>query len=380
MDIFIINAKRTPICSFLGNFKTKSAVELSTQLINEMNTYDSEEVIMGCVLTAGLGQSPTRQIIINSKLSDSVSSLTINKVCGSGMKSIIMLYDHISLGYIKCGLAGGMESMSNAPYLMKQIRSGYKFGNKQLYDHMNLDGLEDPYTKKSMGILADDVAKLRKISREDQDKYTYISTTRTIQSINNGDFVKEIIPVKIKNNIINIDEGPLKSDTSKIPKLKPIFNSSGTITAASCSSISDGVAAVCLASSSYVMKNNIKPRARIVAHSSYSGDPKLFTCAPIYAIEKIFEKTGWNQKEVDLFEVNEAFAIVPIIIMKHFGIPNIKMNICGGSLSMGHPLGMSGCRIIVTLLHALERKQLKKGIAAICIGGGESLAIAIELI
>jgi acetyl-CoA C-acetyltransferase len=374
MSVYIIEAKRTPIGSLLGQFSSFSAIDLGVECLKKItNKNKVEEMIIGCVLSAGLGQSLCKQIAIKSGLSN-INCVNVNKICGSGMKSLAMLVDSILLKNINCGIAGGVESMTNTPFLSKS-RLEHKYGDSILYDSIILDGLKDPYTNLSMGELAEKIAFDKNITREMQDEYTIQSVLKTLNGLKNNIFEDEITPV----NNIKTDEKPLKIKIDNIRSLKPIFSKTGTITAASSSSLSDGASIICLASEKYILKEKIIPLAKIISYSSYSGEPSLFASSPIYSIEKLLSDNNWSIDDIDLFEINEAFAIVPIIVMKHLNIPISKLNINGG-LALGHPLGSSGCRIVVSLLYSLKLKKLKRGIAAICIGGGESMAIAIEIV
>lgn len=387
-NIYILDAKRTPIGSFMGELSLKSTIDLAAECVKTIifNISPSlvEELIMGCVLPAGLGQAPARQVAINAGLLDSTDANTVNKVCGSGLKAITMLADSIRLGRTSLGIAGGMESMTNAPFLLPKVRQGYKYGHTQLIDHMALDGLEDAYEPGlSMGVLAERLAETYTFNRETQDEYAFNSTAKAQKAIETGAFKPEIIPVTIAGKtpyVVDTDEGPRKAKLDKIPHLKPAFKKDGTITAASASPISDGAAALLLCSDNAAKSLNIRPRAIIRSYATYSHAPQWFTTAPINAIKKALKEADWSLSEVDLFEINEAFAVVPLAAMRDLNIPAEKINIHGGALTLGHPLGASGARVVVTLLHALERYNLKKGVAALCIGGGEGIAITIELI
>jgi acetyl-CoA C-acetyltransferase len=385
-QVFIYNAKRTPMGSFMGELSTKNAVDLGVAAVKAaLHTADPktvQEIVMGCVLPAGLGQAPARQVAIKSGLSEHTVASTVNKVCGSGLKALMLLADSIQLGRINVGVAGGMESMSSAPYLLPKVRQGYKYGHTQLLDHMALDGLEDAYEPGvSMGVLAERLAETYAFSRDAQDAYAISSTTKAQAAMEGGAFVDEIAAVTIEGRTpytMEHDEGPRKAKPDKVPQLKPAFKKDGTITAASASPISDGAAALLLGSKDAEAMLNLKPRAVIKGYASYSHEPQWFTTAPVNAIKAALDIAGWSIDEVDLFEINEAFAVVPMAAMRDLKIPAEKVNIHGGALVLGHPLGASGARVVVTLLHALERRNLKKGIAALCIGGGEGVAIAIE--
>jgi acetyl-CoA C-acetyltransferase len=387
-NVYIFEAKRTPIGSFMGELSTKTAVELGTVAVkaitHSLDPSIIQEIVMGCVLSAGLGQAPTRQVAIQAGLSNHIEGSTVNKVCGSGLKATMMIADSIRLGRIDLGIAGGMESMSNTPYLLPKVRQGYKYGHTQLLDHMALDGLEDAYEKGiSMGLLAERLAEKYAFSRDLQDEYAINCVTKAQTAMNSDAFKSEIVPITIegKNPYTMLhDEGPRKINAEKIPQLKPAFKKDGTITAAASSPISDGAAALLLGSEDAVKAINLKPKAIIRSYAGYSHEPEWFTTAPITAIQKVLSETGWSINDVDLFEINEAFAVVPMATIRDLKIPTERVNIHGGALILGHPLGASGARVIVTLLHALERNNLKRGIAALCIGGGEGVAIAIELV
>lgn len=387
-NIYILNAKRTPMGSFMGELSSQSVINLGASAIKAVadpNAQNAvEEVVMGCVLPAGAGQAPAREAALMAGLSHNVEASTTNKVCGSGLKAIAHVADSLQLGRIQLGIAGGMESMSNAPYLLPKVRQGYKYGHTQLIDHMAFDGLEDAYESGlSMGVLAERLAAAEAFSRDTQDEYALHSTKKAQIALESGWFNDEIAPIEIggrKPFTMSHDEGPRRAKPEKISVLKPAFQKDGTITAASASPISDGAAAVLLSSEEGLSKTNMAPRALIKSYASYSHEPQWFTTAPVNAINKALDQAGWNINDVDLFEINEAFAVVPLAAQKALNIPLEKINIHGGALVLGHPLGASGARIITTLLHALERNNLKKGVAALCIGGGEGIAMAIELV
>lgn len=377
MEIYIAGAARTPIGRFQGELSSYSATKLgsvSIQAAVERSALPGDavqSVLMGCVLPAGIGQAPARQAAIGAGLPIFAECTTINKVCGSGMKSVILAHDAIKAGTADIIVAGGMESMSNAPYLLPKARKGYRIGHQQVIDHMLFDGLEDACQPgQLMGNLAENCAEKYHFSREEQDQYTLESFTRAINATQQGKFTSEIIPI----GEIHEDESPKYGKLDKIGSLKPTFKSNGTITAASSSSLSDGAAALVICSE----YTKIKPLARIVAHYTHAQEPEWFTTAPISAINSLLKKTGWSINDIDLFEINEAFAVVTMAAMKTLNIPHEKLNIYGGACALGHPLGASGARIIVTLVHALSQNNLKRGIAALCIGGGEATAIAIE--
>lgn len=388
--VYIVSAKRTPMGNLQGELSSLTAPELGAHAIQSaissanLSSDSPEEVIMGCVLPAGQGQAPARQAAIAAGIPDSVGATTINKMCGSGMKAIMLANDLIKAGTHDIMLAGGMESMSNAPYLLKKARSGYRLGHGELYDHMFLDGLEDAYEKGTlMGVFAERCAAKFSFSREAQDAFAIESLKRAQEADKKGYFKKEFTPITLhtkKNTlIIDYDENPRKANIEKILTLKPAFDENGTVTAANASSISDGAAALVLASESFIKSNHLKPLAKIIGHSTFSCAPAWFTTAPIGAIESLLKQIHWQIEDVDLFEINEAFAVVTMAAMQALSIPHDKVNIYGGACALGHPIGASGARIVVTLLNALQATGGKKGIAALCIGGGEATALAVEL-
>ena len=387
--IVIVSAARTPMGAFMGDLKTLAAPELGAIAIRAaieragVKPEDVQEVIMGNVLPAGQGQAPARQAALGAGLPPAVGCMTINKVCGSGMKAAMLAHDMLALGVNDVMVAGGMESMSNAPYLLPRARAGLRLGHGEVKDHMFLDGLEDAYDRgRLMGTFAEDCAARYQFSREAQDRYAITSLTRAQDAIKSGGFKKEVVPVKLAGGkteaVVSIDEQPLKANLDKIPLLKPAFRKDGTVTPANSSSISDGAAAMVLMRRSEADRRGIAPLARIVACSAHSQEPQWFTTAPVGAVRKLFEKTGWDPKTTDLFEINEAFAVVAMAAMHDLGLPHDKVNVHGGACALGHPLGASGARIMVTLLAALEKYRLKRGIASLCIGGGEATAIALE--
>jgi acetyl-CoA C-acetyltransferase len=389
-DIVIVGAKRTAIGSFLGQFTGVPAPTLGATAIKAaleqsgVAPGDVSEVIMGCVLPANLGQAPARQASIGAGIPVSAGCTTINKVCGSGMKAVMLGHDLIKAGSATVVVAGGMESMTNAPHMIPNSRTGNRYGNFEAVDHMAWDGLTNPYDGKAMGVFGESCADRYHFTREQQDAFATESVKRAQAAIASGAFRDEIVPVTVKGRkgdvVVDTDEQPGKSDISKIPTLKPAFRKeNGTITAASSSSISDGAAATVLMSADEAKKRNVKPIARIVAHATHSQEPEWFTTAPIGAIQNVLKKAGWKVDEVDLFEVNEAFAVVAMAPMKELGIPHEKLNVHGGATALGHPIGASGARLIVTLIHALKQKGGKRGVASLCIGGGEAPAVAIEL-
>ena len=387
--VVIVGMARTPMGAFQGELAGFSATDLGKTAIAEAlkrsgaAAADIEDVIMGCVLPAGLGQAPARQAVLKAGLPESTGATTVNKVCGSGMRALMLAHDALLAGSSKIMIAGGMESMSNAPYLLDKARSGYRLGHGKIYDHMFLDGLEDAYEKgQAMGVFADDTAHKLQITREDQDKFALASLTRAQRATRDGDFKAEIVPVTIKaktgDTVISEDESPKRGKPEKIPQLKPAFTPDGTVTAATSSSISDGAAALVLMRKSEAQKRGLKILAEIKAHATHSQKPAEFTIAPIGATRKVLEKAGWTVKDVDLFEINEAFAVVTLAAMRELNLAHEKVNVNGGACALGHPIGASGARIIVTLLAALEKRGLKKGVASLCIGGGEATAVALE--
>ncbi|MFH1158706.1 MAG: acetyl-CoA C-acyltransferase [Pseudomonadota bacterium] len=387
--VVIVGMARTPMGAFQGELAGFTATDLGKAVIEEavkrsgLKATDIEDVYMGCVLPAGQGQAPARQAALKAGLPESTGATTVNKVCGSGMKAVMVAHDNLLAGSFAVMVAGGMESMSNAPYLLDKARGGYRLGHGKVYDHMFLDGLEDAYQKgMAMGVFADDTARKLQITREDQDGFALASLTRALRATKEGDFKSEIVALKIKTKegetLLSEDESPKKGRPDKIPTLKPAFSPEGTVTAASSSSISDGAAALVLMRMSEAKKRGLKIVAVIKAHATHAQKPAEFTLAPIGAIRKVMEKAGWAPKDVDLFEINEAFAVVTMAAMRELSLPHDKVNVNGGACALGHPIGASGARIIVTLLSALEKRGLKKGVASLCIGGGEAVAMALE--
>jgi acetyl-CoA C-acetyltransferase len=387
--IVIVSAVRTPMGAFQGDFKGLTAPQLGAAAIRAaveraaVAPEDVEEVLFGCVLSAGLGQAPARQAALGAGLSKSTLCTTLNKMCGSGMQATILAHDLLLAGSAKVVVAGGMESMSNSPYLLDRARSGYRMGHGRVIDHMFLDGLEDAYDKgRLMGTFAEDCAETNSFSREAQDDFAINSLTRAQHAISSGSFAAEIVPVQVtvgkEQRLISDDEQPPKARLDKIPTLKPAFREGGTVTAANSSSISDGAAALMLMRQSEALARGLKPLAVIRGHAAFADEPGLFPTAPVGAIKKLMGKTGWSLDEVDLFEVNEAFAVVALVTMSKLELPHSKVNIHGGACALGHPIGASGARILVTLLSALRQKGLHRGVAAVCIGGGEATAIAVE--
>jgi acetyl-CoA C-acetyltransferase len=387
--VVIVGTARTPIGGFQGELKGATAPDLGATAIRaalqrsrvELDAVD--EVVFGCVLPAGLGQAPARQAAIGAGLPFSTGATTVNKMCGSGMKAVMLTHDLLAAGSATIGVAGGMESMTNAPYLLDRARGGYRLGHGRVIDHMFLDGLEDAYDKgRLMGTFAEDCAEAYQFTREAQDNYAVTSLTRAQEAIHTGCFEAEIAPVTIaagkSEQTVSRDEQPGKAKIDKIPLLKPAFRDGGTVTAANSSSISDGAAALVLMRRSEAERKGLAPLATITGHATHSQAPNLFATAPIGALQKLSDRTGWPLETVDLFEINEAFAVVAMAAMRDLRLPEEKVNVHGGACALGHPIGASGARILVTLLAALKRYDLKRGMAALCIGGGEATAVAIE--
>ncbi|MGP1516581.1 MAG: acetyl-CoA C-acyltransferase [Ottowia sp.] len=389
--IVIVSAARTPMGSFQGDFSPLAAHDLGGAAIKAaveragLKPEQVDEVIFGNVLMAGQGQAPARQATLKGGLPLSTGAATLNKVCGSAMKTIMAAADAIKAGSAQVVVAGGMESMTNAPYLLKKGRGGYRLGHDKVYDHMMLDGLEDAYEEgRSMGTFGEDCAAKYHFTREAQDHFAMTSVKRAQQAIAQGAFKDEITPVTVKERkgerVVDTDEGPGRINVEKIPALRPAFKKDGTITAAASSSINDGAAAVVLMTESRARELGLKPLARIVSYATHAQEPGWFTTAPVPASQKALEKAGWKVEDVDLWEVNEAFAVVPMALMHDLKVPHEKVNVNGGACALGHPIGASGARIVVTLLYALKARGLKKGLATLCIGGGEGTAMALELI
>ena len=387
--VVIVSAARTPMGAFQGELKDLTAPQLGAAAIRAaveragINPTQVQEVIMGCVLPAGQGQAPARQAAIGSGLSLSTGSTTVNKMCGSGMKAAMLAHDLLAAGTNEVMVAGGMESMTNAPYLLPKARSGYRMGHQQVVDHMFLDGLEDAYDRgRLMGSFAEDCAGKYSFTREEQDKFAIASLERAQAANKNGWFAWEITPLAIKagknERFMEQDEQPFKANFEKIPTLKPAFRKDGTVTAANSSSISDGAAALVMMRRSTAGKLGVAPLAVVVGHSTHSQEPGWFTTAPVGAIKKLFDATGWSAGKVDLYEINEAFAVVTMAAMREHGLAHERVNIHGGACALGHPIGASGARILVTLIGALRKNGGKRGIATLCIGGGEATAMAIE--
>ena len=398
--IVIVGGARTPMGAFQGELSSMAAHQLGSVAIDAaldragVRPEQVDEVIMGCVLPAGQGQAPARQAALGAGLPVGVGCTTVNKMCGSGMRAAMYAYDALKAGSSDVIVAGGMESMTNAPYLLTKARGGYRMGQGALYDHMMMDGLEDAYeiaadgTRRSMGTFGEDCATQYAFTREAQDHFATTSVKRAQAAAANGAFADEIAPVTIKgkggrgeeDRVIDSDEGPRKARLDKIPSLKPAFRKDGTITAASSSSINDGAAALVMMRESTAKRMGLTPVARVVGHTTNAKKPAEFTTAPVGAIQKLYDKVGWTTSDVDLFEINEAFAVVPMAAMKEHGIPHEKVNVHGGACALGHPIGASGARIVVSLINALKKTGGTKGVASLCIGGGEATAMAIELV
>ena len=390
-SIVIVSAARTPMGSFQGNFNSLTAPQLGSVAIKAaveragLQPEQVEEVIFGNVLQAGVGQSPARQSALGAGLSLSVTCTTVNKVCGSALKAVMLMHDSLLAGSYEIGIAGGQESMSNAPYMLPKARGGYRLGHGQMLDHMFFDGLEDAYQKgRLMGTFAEECAQSYGFSREAQDAFAIQSTQRAQKAISEGSFNWEIAPVTLASKksdlLIAQDESPMKVQIDKIPGLKPAFKKDGTVTAANSSSISDGAAALVLMKASKAQSLGLTPLARIVGHASHAHEPALFSTAPVFAIEKLLKKTGWQVADVDLWEINEAFAVVTMAAIQDLALDPAKVNVHGGACSLGHPIGASGARILVTLLGALRQHGKQKGIASLCIGGGEAVAVGVEML
>jgi len=387
--VVIVSAVRTPLGRFQGDLSSFSGHNLGSHAIGaaleraKLSPDQIDEVLMGCVLPAGQGQAPARQAARGAKLPDATGATTINKVCGSGMKATMLAHDLINAGSADIVVSGGMESMTNAPYLLQKARGGYRVGHDRIIDHMMMDGLEDAYeTGRSMGDFGEAAAEAYQFSRKDQDEYAIETLTRARNAVESGAFKKEIAPISVKEKagvrVVENDEHPLKVDPAKIPNLKPAFRPNGTITPAASSANADGAAALVLTRRSIAEREGLPILAEIKGHSTHSQAPDWFTTAPIPAIRKLLEKVGWSVSDVDLFEINEAFAVVPMAAAKDLGIPRDKLNVNGGACALGHPIGATGARLIVTLLHAMEKNNVQRGIASLCIGGGEATAIAVE--
>jgi acetyl-CoA C-acetyltransferase len=387
--VVIVGAKRTPIGSFQGQFNSVSAVDLGAAAIAAAAAHagvdgaDVSEVLMGCVLPAGMGQAPARQAALKAGIPVSTGCMTINKVCGSGLKSVMLGHDAIRAGSSEIVIAGGMESMTNAPYLLLKARGGMRMGHSEALDHMFWDGLQSPYDGQMMGMFGEMCAEKYEFSRVDQDAFAKASVERAQRAVHEGDFVDEITPVMVtvrrEDHVFDEDEEPHRCNIGKIPTLRPAFKKDGTVTAANASKISDGAAATVLMTAAEAERRGFQPLARIVAHATFAQEPEWFTTAPSTAVAMVVEKAGWAMDEVDLFEINEAFASVTMAAMKDNGLDHDRVNVNGGACALGHPIGASGARILVTLIHALRRRGGKRGVASLCLGGGEAVALAIEI-
>jgi acetyl-CoA C-acetyltransferase len=389
-DTVIVAARRTPIGSFQGALAGASATQLGSAaaraaIADAGVAADAiDEVIFGCVLPAGLGQAPARQAALGAGVAPSVPATTVNKMCGSGMKALMLAADQVRNGDAAIALAGGLESMSNAPYLLLKARSGYRMGNGEIIDHMFYDGLTSPWDGQAMGCFAENTAEKYGFTRAMQDAYAAESVRRAQRAVRDGDFVAEIAPVTLKTRkgeqVVSQDETPFALDIDKIPTLKPAFRKDGTVTAAASSSISDGAAAIVIAGAAAARARGLQPIARIVSYASHAQAPEWFTTAPAPAIQKALDKAGWKASDVDLYEINEAFAVVTMACVKDLGLDMARVNVNGGACALGHPIGATGARLVTTLVHALVKRGLKRGVASQCIGGGEATAIAIEII
>jgi acetyl-CoA C-acetyltransferase len=388
-EVVIVGAKRTPIGSFQGKFRNASAPQLGSAAIRAAVEHagiapeDADEVIMGCVLPAGLGQAPARQAALGADLPVSVGCTTVNKVCGSGMKSIMLARDAIVAGSSQIVIAGGMESMTNAPYMLPKARRGLRMGHGEVLDHMFYDALQSPFDQQMMGAFGENCAERYGFTREEQDAFAIASVERAQRAMTDGDFRDEITPVQVNNRrgaaVHENDEEPPRCDVEKIPNMRPAFRKGGTVTAANSSSISDGAAATVVMAADRAEAMGLVPLARIVAHATHAQEPEWFTTAPSVAVARVIEKAGWEKDQVDLFEINEAFASVTMAAMRDNDLDHDRVNVNGGACALGHPVGASGARIVVTLLHALRRRGLSRGVASLCLGGGEAVAVAIEI-
>lgn len=389
-EVLIAAARRTPIGSFQGVLAPLTAPQLGAVAVQAavkdsgLSPEQIDESILGCVLMAGIGQAPGRQAALAGGIPQNVPATTINKMCGSGLKALMLASDQIRAGSASVILAGGIESMTNAPYLLPKARAGLRMGHAELLDHMFHDGLQSPFDGKMMGHFADATAKKYGFTREDQDAFAAESVRRALAAVEGGKFDREVAPATVKDRkgerVVSADETPFSCDIAKIPALKPAFNKDGTVTAASSSSIADGAAAAVLVSASFAKSNNLRPLARVVGHASYAQAPEWFTTAPVGAIQALLKKTGWKAGDVDLYEINEAFACVTMAAIRDVGLDHARVNVNGGACALGHPIGATGARIATTLIHALIARGLKRGIAALCIGGGEATALAVEII
>jgi acetyl-CoA C-acetyltransferase len=388
--IVILGARRTPVGAFQGALATLTAPQLGAAAIKAaladsgLAASQVDDVILGCVLSAGIGQAPARQAALGAGLPAGVPCTTLNKMCGSGMRAVMLGADQILAGSAQIVVAGGIESMSGAPYLLPKARSGYRMGHQEVLDHMFYDGLQSPWDGKLMGCFADNTAEKYGFTRQAQDDFAAESVRRALSAVNTGGFASEVVPVTAKTRkgevVVDKDETPFTLDIAKIPTLKPAFKKDGTVTAASSSGISDGAAALVLARESFASSAGLRPLARILGYSSFAREPEWFTLAPVGAIQKLLTQLGWRASDVDLYEINEAFAAVPMAAMKDLALDHAKVNVNGGACALGHPIGATGARILTTLLYALKARGKKRGIASLCIGGGEATAIAIELV
>ncbi len=389
-DVVIVSAKRTPIGAFLGALSPLSAVQLGSAAIKAaleaagLSAADVQEVIMGCVLPANLGQAPARQAALGAGVPIATPATTINKMCGSGLKAVMMAADQIRAGSAAIVLAGGLESMSNAPYLLPKARTGYRMGHGEVIDHMMKDGLQSPFDGKAMGCFADATASRYNFTRAQQDAFATESVRRAMQALQAGEFDVEVTPVTVKGRkgetVIARDETPGTCDVSKITTMKPAFGKEGTVTAASSSSISDGAAALVVMSAQTAAERSLKPLARILAYASHAQEPEWFTTAPVGAIRKVLTQLNWKPHDADLYEINEAFAVVTMAAMRDVDIDHARVNVNGGACALGHPIGATGARILTTLIHSLRRRGGRRGIASLCIGGGEAVALAVEML
>jgi acetyl-CoA C-acetyltransferase len=389
-EVVILSAKRTPIGGFMGVLTPLTAVQLGTAAIKAaveaagIGAGDVQEVIMGCVLPAGLGQAPARQAAVGAGVPLGAPATTINKMCGSGLKAVMMATDQIRAGGAEVVLAGGFESMSNAPYLLPKARAGYRMGHGEVIDHMLRDGLQSPFDGKSMGCFADSTASKYGFTRAQQDAFATESVRRAMQALEAGQFDGEVTPVTVKgrkgDTLITRDETPGSCDVSKIATMRPAFSKDGTVTAASSSSISDGAAALVMMNGEAASARGLKPLARVLAYASHAQEPEWFTTAPVGAIRKVLTQLGWKPHDADLYEINEAFAVVTMAAMRDIDIDHARVNVNGGACALGHPIGATGARILTTLVHTLRRRGGKRGIASLCIGGGEAVALAVEMI
>jgi acetyl-CoA C-acetyltransferase len=388
--VVILGARRTPVGAFQGVFAGVTAPQLGSAAIRAsladagVPASEVDEVIMGCVLSAGIGQAPARQAALGAGIPASVPSTTVNKMCGSAMRAVMLAADQILAGSAQIIVAGGLESMTNAPYLLPKARAGYRMGNQEVLDHMFYDGLQSPWDGKLMGCFAEATSEQYGFTRKAQDDYAAESVRRALAAIKNGDFAAEVTAVTAKSRkgevLVEQDETPMTLDVAKIPTLKPAFKKDGTVTAASSAGISDGAASLVLARASFAASHGLKPLARILGYASFAREPEWFTLAPVGAIQRVLAKVDWQAKDVDLYEINEAFAAVPMAATKDLGLDPAKVNVNGGACALGHPIGATGARIMTTLLYALRTRGRRRGVASLCIGGGEATAIALELV